>query len=351
MEVCTIVWKSSIMLQASFWALLLMRLSSFLLLSIFSLRVLPAADVSETWNNLRIKREALTEFHQEFEISRTFKIGEKTPASKSSRTLDSARGRWRERSISGAGDRIKIFDGQETYEFEDGSSEYLRTKRPAKGELPQPGPYSTADLDFSKSIERGRGSCGLSNVEHECITLDIPVKPSVHNTSSGMLRMLGGTRRSVFDSVTGLLISSRTVENIDNQRGGYQSDMTYMLKRMSYNGAADETLFSLPPGATKEVKELARWNADKIKKQLAGRTAPDFVLTDIQGKPIKLSDLKGKTVLLDFWATRCGPCRADGPSLDKLYEKYGDKNLAKGFALEIPTTCKPDVTMLRVPNS
>jgi hypothetical protein len=167
------------------WALLLMRLSSFLLLSIFSLRVVPAANVNQSWNELRTKREALTTFHQEFELSRTFKVGEKNQASKSSITVDSARGHWRERSISGAGDRIKIFDGQELYEFEEGSGDYERAKRSPKEELPQPTPYTATDLDFLKAVERDRGPCGLSNVEHECVTLDIPVKPWVRNRSSG----------------------------------------------------------------------------------------------------------------------------------------------------------------------
>ena len=76
------------------------------------------------------------------------------------------------------------------------------------------------------------------------------------------------------------------------------------------------------------MKELSPWNAGRIRKQLAGNPAPDTAWTDIQGHPVKLSDLKGKTVLLDFWTTWCPPCRADGPALDKLYRKYGEKDLA-----------------------
>src|SRR5258708_3029649 len=69
------------------------------------------------------------------------------------------------------------------------------------------------------------------------------------------------------------------------------------------------------------------WNAGRIKKQLVGKPAPELEVTDIQGNPVSLSDLKGKTVLLDFWTTWCPPCLADAPALDKLYIKYGGKNL------------------------
>jgi thiol-disulfide isomerase/thioredoxin len=64
-----------------------------------------------------------------------------------------------------------------------------------------------------------------------------------------------------------------------------------------------------------------------------GNTAPEISLPDPSGKVIKLSDLRGNVVFLDFWASWCLPCRKENPRIRKIYEKYNksDFKTAKGF--------------------
>ena len=62
------------------------------------------------------------------------------------------------------------------------------------------------------------------------------------------------------------------------------------------------------------------------KKLAIGAVAPDFTQNDTEGKAVKLSDFRGKYVLIDFWASWCGPCRGENPNVVKAYNAYKDKN-------------------------
>jgi thiol-disulfide isomerase/thioredoxin len=57
--------------------------------------------------------------------------------------------------------------------------------------------------------------------------------------------------------------------------------------------------------------------------------APDFTLRAMSGPNMRLQEQRGRVVMINFWATWCGPCRQEMPKLDKLYQKYGDS----GFVL------------------
>jgi peroxiredoxin len=76
----------------------------------------------------------------------------------------------------------------------------------------------------------------------------------------------------------------------------------------------------------KEAKAVGRAAAEILPKE--GDPAPDFELKDADGKSVKLSDYKGKVVLLNFWATWCGPCKFEIPWFIDFERAYRDKGFA-----------------------
>ncbi|MGF1573835.1 MAG: TlpA family protein disulfide reductase [Sumerlaeia bacterium] len=92
---------------------------------------------------------------------------------------------------------------------------------------------------------------------------------------------------------------------------------------------ADVSLFSIipPENGGNFTKQFQTMAYDFEQKKLIGKPAPDFELTSIAGETVRLSELKGNVIILDFWATWCPPCIEALPKMQNIQTKYADKPL------------------------
>jgi thiol-disulfide isomerase/thioredoxin len=100
--------------------------------------------------------------------------------------------------------------------------------------------------------------------------------------------------------------------------------ITYFV---SNAGSGSATLPCAPQAAqAKVIDTAATGQLAALNGTGTGRGYADMSFTDASGKPVKLSDFVGKTLLVNFWASWCVPCRAEMPALDKVAAQYNDAN-------------------------
>jgi outer membrane lipoprotein-sorting protein len=131
------------------------------------------------------------------------------------------------------------------------------------------------------------------------------------------------------DEQRGFVLQARETSRQQLGNGVGQLQITAKVKELDVDTEVDGGLFSFRPEPSWTETDMLVLPGEE-QTVLIGKKAADFTLKSLDGSQTELSSLRGKVVVLDFWATWCSPCRAELPIVDKLRAEFGDDVLFLG---------------------
>lgn len=243
-------------------------------------------------------------------------------------------GRIRDEVTGGPAGGMIVSDGEETVIYNAQLGQYTRKQ-------------GNADSTFARMTNKGVGgtlvarfsaaATGVTDVKRlanesvvldggkrDCIVLDVTYAPSPHRA-----KVTEEPRRYWIDAQTHLVLRLRTRLKSDSPQfgGKVEQDETITFQRALTNPVFADSLwvFRAPPAS----REVSEFNATRENQAdgFTGKPAIDFSLKDLKGRRHTLKNLRGKTVLLDFWASWCGPCRITMPQVAKIHAEYKNRGV------------------------